>query len=79
MKPSLTTLRFNDDWPMLKKVQHDMAVKYHGAIVPPKQPGQIFRSSVADLRYVAPDWTLRTGTGAAMQALLERLLQHELV
>jgi hypothetical protein len=79
MKPWLTSLRFNDDWPALKKVHIEMVTKHQRMIVPPKQPGQIFRGSIADLRYVGPDWVLRSGAGHDMENLLDRLLQHEFV
>jgi hypothetical protein len=77
MKSSPATLRFNDDWPMLKKLQIDLVAKYHKQIVVPKRPNELFRTGATDLKYVAVDWTLRPGVAAAMEALLKRLLEAE--
>jgi hypothetical protein len=77
MKSSPATLRFNDDWPMLKKLQIDLVAKYHKQIVLPKRPNELFRTGATDLKYVAVDWMLRPGVGTAMEALLTRLLSTE--
>jgi hypothetical protein len=70
-----STLRFNDDWPVLKNLQNHLIAKYHKSIVPPKRAGELFRTGSTNLRYVAPDWMLRQGVSNAMDGLLKGLLQ----
>lgn len=69
MTPFMQALKFSDEWPALRRIEMDVLTRYRARLIAPKREDALFKPATADLRYVAPDWTLQPGIAAAVNAV----------